>query len=268
MSIDLENFPTSEKGKELLSYVTAHWYDNSYVGKWVYQVIGLELDEVAKYIEEMPYQFFVDTATWGLYLHEIKAGLTIREDLSYEERRLRIKKAVASKAPLSPYKMEQLVEEFTGYQCEIHDCNESGYETAFSHPNTFSVKLIGDGAISTEEAMNYINSIKQSHTVAELSFVLFVVVTNEQADIPKITFRWPFYWWRGRKWNGEYIFDGSIAFDQERPPVFKVVYRFEVEDSKETMDWATYIPAYDATFDGDFIFDGTVKFDSGREEIE
>ena len=36
MAIDLENFPNSEAAKRMLTYVTAHWYDKSYVGKWVF----------------------------------------------------------------------------------------------------------------------------------------------------------------------------------------------------------------------------------------
>ena len=49
--------------------------------------MGRELDLATVHIEELPYQMFIDTATWGLKYHEIKYGLPVREDLSYEERR-------------------------------------------------------------------------------------------------------------------------------------------------------------------------------------
>ena len=45
---DLEQFPTSESAKRMLSYVTPGFYDNSYVGKWLYQVMGLEYDDARK----------------------------------------------------------------------------------------------------------------------------------------------------------------------------------------------------------------------------
>ena len=63
---DLEAFPTSESAVRMLSYVSQGFYDSSYVGKWLYQVMGMEYDDVRKIIEELPYQMFPETATWGL----------------------------------------------------------------------------------------------------------------------------------------------------------------------------------------------------------
>ena len=68
---DLEEFPTSESAKRQLSYVTKGFYDTSYIGKWIYQVMGLEYDEAKRIVEELPLQFFPETATWGLKYHEI-----------------------------------------------------------------------------------------------------------------------------------------------------------------------------------------------------
>ena len=45
MGFDIEHFPTSESAKRMLSFVTKGFYDKSYVGKWLYQVMGLELDQ-------------------------------------------------------------------------------------------------------------------------------------------------------------------------------------------------------------------------------
>ena len=39
---DLENFPTSESAKKMLGYVSDGFYDSSYVGKWLFQVMGIE----------------------------------------------------------------------------------------------------------------------------------------------------------------------------------------------------------------------------------
>ena len=59
----LENFPTSESAKRQLGYVTAGFYDNSYVGKWIFQVIGQEYDDARKIMQELPAQMFPETAT-------------------------------------------------------------------------------------------------------------------------------------------------------------------------------------------------------------
>ena len=63
---ELELFPTSESALKMLSYVTPGFYDKSYVGKWMFQVMGLEYDKALKLAEELPEQFFPETATWGL----------------------------------------------------------------------------------------------------------------------------------------------------------------------------------------------------------
>ena len=38
--LDLENFPDSRSAKAMLSYVTHGWYDRSYIGKWLCEVMG------------------------------------------------------------------------------------------------------------------------------------------------------------------------------------------------------------------------------------
>ena len=39
---DLEAFPVSESARRMMSYVSQGFYDNSYVGKWLYEVMGME----------------------------------------------------------------------------------------------------------------------------------------------------------------------------------------------------------------------------------
>lgn len=79
MSIDLERFPWSDSANRMLTYVTKDWYEKSYVGKWIYEVMGRELDLATMHIEELPYQMFIDTATWGLKYHDIKYGVPVEK---------------------------------------------------------------------------------------------------------------------------------------------------------------------------------------------
>ena len=53
--LDLEAFPTSKSALKMLSYVTQGFYDKSYVGKWLYQVMGQEYDKALKLAEELKY---------------------------------------------------------------------------------------------------------------------------------------------------------------------------------------------------------------------
>ena len=61
-NVDLEHFPANEVAQRLLTYVTRGWYDKSYVGKWIFEVMGLELDTAIKRIEEAQSQSFPETA--------------------------------------------------------------------------------------------------------------------------------------------------------------------------------------------------------------
>ena len=63
-TFDIERFPESESAKRMLSYVTPGWYDYSYVGKWLYEVMGREIDNAEFYVEDLINQLFPETATW------------------------------------------------------------------------------------------------------------------------------------------------------------------------------------------------------------
>ncbi len=164
---EFECFPTSKSAKRMLSYVTPGFYDRSYVGKWLYQVMGLEYDDASTLVEELPYQFFPETATWGLQYHEIKWGLPIRTELSYEERRKIIYQKRDMKSPMTPYRMEQLLKYITDFKVSIFDSNRNG-GYIISHPNLFLVQLIGEGTADTIKIRKQLNMFKQSHTIYKL----------------------------------------------------------------------------------------------------
>ena len=163
--IDLENFPTSESAQNMLATVTPGFYEQSYVGKWLYQVMGLELDEAERLIsEELPLQFFPETATWGLMYHEVKWGLPVRDYLSYDERRKLIYEKRDQRAPMTPYRMESLVKNSTGFNLRVSDIHDTAPGYPVDHPNRFAAIISGNGNVSVNTAMALIERIKQSHT--------------------------------------------------------------------------------------------------------
>lgn len=96
----LEIFPTNEKAKEMLDMVNNGFYDKSYVGKWIFQVMGIEMQEAEKYVMELQQQISPYTATWGLMYHEMKYGLTGMGSL--ENRRKRLFMKITNTMPFSP----------------------------------------------------------------------------------------------------------------------------------------------------------------------
>lgn len=75
---------------EMLSYVSLD-YHTSKIYTAILTVEGSEFDLLRQNIEDLRAQFFLDTATWGLQFWEKEYGLKVNTELSYSERRSRIK---------------------------------------------------------------------------------------------------------------------------------------------------------------------------------
>ena len=218
---DLENFPTSKNAKKMLSYVTENFYDTSYVGKWIYQVMGLEFDDIWELFEEdLAKQLFVETATWGLYLHEIKWSLPIRENLSVEERRKLIYEKRDYHAPMTPWKMEQFLYDVIGMEVHVADVHDaSRFNFVPEHPNIFKVFFVGDETLDVKKAKFLINKLKQSHTAYTINDRREVVIDEsdlERIILSNINFgiRWNF--WDVRTFDGKWLFDGEYLMDARR----------------------------------------------------
>ena len=173
---DLESFPTSESAKKMLRYVSGGFYDDSYVGKWLFQVMGVEYDEALAIVMELPDQFFPETATWGLMYHEIKWGLPARPDLSYEERRGLICQRRDYRAPMTPYRMEELIKTVTSFQVHVADIHDNSLSVRsplmdISHPNQFKIVLEGEGNADLKKIRELVDKVKQSHTVYDLLYL-------------------------------------------------------------------------------------------------
>lgn len=133
-------------------------------GKWIFQAMGKEMDDAHLRIEEeLPYQAFPETATWGLRYHEEKYGLPVRENLSYEERRKLILEKRNTRAPMNPYMMEKILENIIGRKVYVND-----EDTPI---NTFTVEIEpGDNAVDVIAAIKKLKEIKQSHVAFTFSF--------------------------------------------------------------------------------------------------
>lgn len=217
--MDLEHFPKSEAANRMLSYVTKGWYDRSYVGKWIFEALGREVDTAEKLVDELPYQFFIDTATWGLRYHELKYGLPVREDLSYEERRALIKLKRDSQYSMTPYRMESILFDQFGVEVHVNDTNDPG-GFAFEHPNIFSVTFVQDGnekGFDTLKAKDLIDKLKLSHTLYHYRYWLMLEVSQKvECDI-SLELRSKVSVWSEENYgyekillDGKYLLDGSI----------------------------------------------------------
>lgn len=161
--MDLENFPTSESAKRMLNTVTNCFYERSYVGKWIYQVMGREMDDaIAKY-NELQLQIFPETATWGIVYHEQKYGIPINPALPLEERRAEIIRRRDIHSPMNPARIEEIVKGLTNAEVEV---------TENVVPYTFAIDISTDG---NTEQLNYSNIVRTVRNVkpSHLSFYAF-----------------------------------------------------------------------------------------------
>lgn len=158
-NIDLESFPTNEVARRLLTYVTRGWYDKSYVGKWIFEVIGQELDMAIKRVEELQNQAFLEKADWGLYFHELMYGIPMNIDDIEERRRTILKYRDKSiKSPMNPYRLENVILSTFGLA-----------SSAIEQPEQYKFLLKIDwGKVPADlefiyELLKLVDSIKPSH---------------------------------------------------------------------------------------------------------
>lgn len=153
--MDLENFPTSESAKRMMDTIPKGFYANSYVGKWIFQVMGLELDDAKARVEELPYQAFLETVTWGMRYFEEKYGLKVDESMDLEERRKRIQEKISNRGSINPERIREIAERATGRPCSVEEIADD---------YTFWITIFqGDGRFSFKEFLEKIDRSKPSH---------------------------------------------------------------------------------------------------------
>lgn len=173
--MNLENFPTSPAAKRMMKTVSPI-YDKSYVAKWIFQVMGLEIDEAWQYIEELRLQAFPETATWGITYWEQRYNIPPDESLSLEERRQRVIIKRGKRSPMNPARIERIVRDVTGREDMVTEQNGE---------YTFYISILpGESTVDYQELIDTIKSVKPSHLAFKVLFetdVSMTIQVNNQA---------------------------------------------------------------------------------------
>lgn len=169
--MNLENFPTSESAKRMMSYLTQGFYDNSYVGKWIFEVMGREWDEVVEIFDSFPLQGFPQTCSWSLKYFEQKFGLEGKG--TFEERKQALLQKITIFAPFTPDKIRKCIENLTGINMDMIQVLEYPAEFRFE-----IISCIGDNEeADLVSAKNYVSNIKPAHLI--MLFIAEVVLNFE-----------------------------------------------------------------------------------------
>lgn len=165
--LDLERFPTSEAAKRMLGTVSPI-YDRAYVAKWLYQVLGSEIDEAWQFFNELRRQAYPETTTWGIGYWEQQQDLPSDEALTLTERRRRVLVNYGTRAPLNPAIMEQIARNITGRVVSM-------IERAAEYGFTLEIAP-GESMVDYNELLGAVRRMKPSHLSARIMFRVDVTV--------------------------------------------------------------------------------------------
>ena len=162
---DINNFPTKESAKRMLSRIT-RIYDKSYVGKWIFEVMGAEIDLMWDRIEELKLQASPGSATWGIQYWEQRYGIPPDPSLTLEERRKRIIERRMPRLPINPTRLERMLSAICGRDVTIKE-NIAPY--------TFGIYIESSGGndspVDMDRMFDLLNRVKPAHQRYRMSFV-------------------------------------------------------------------------------------------------
>lgn len=160
----------SEAGQRILGYVSPI-YDNGRIGLWLFQVIGAELDELKQWINEIACQAYPQTVTWSIDTWERQYGIGINVEKSLAERRDLLVATVRERAPMTPYKIAQMVAALCG-----------GADTRIQEnvaANTFYIYLNTiPSAVDEASVKRAVDRCKPAHLVYEIKYEQSCLATN------------------------------------------------------------------------------------------
>lgn len=149
-----EGFPTSPAALRMMERVSPT-YDNAYVAKWLFEVMGLEWDEARLIFEELKLQAFPETATWGLRYWEERYQIPVDESHPMEERRQAVIIRRSARAPMNPARIEDVIGRLTGRTVRVEE-NVAPY--------VFAVHLSdGENAVNVRAVLDRLRRMKPSH---------------------------------------------------------------------------------------------------------
>lgn len=156
---------TSPEAERILDFVSPI-YGNSYVGLWLFEVIGRELDDMYHWSVGFEDQTVPDRATWSLPYWEEEYGVISDPNDTIEARRAAVIQKMMYRGPMNPKKLASIVAVSAGVDTDIEENTGK---------NRFSVVLRDlpinrmDGAVkSVAAARRTVDNAKPAHLIYDL----------------------------------------------------------------------------------------------------
>ena len=160
---------TNETAQEIIDFVTPI-YGNSYVGLWIFQAIGVALQEVIEIAERLKYETTPATAELLLDLWEDHYAIARDSSLSVEQRQNRIISKMQSKGACTPARLAAAISAaLNGVKVEI-DENVA--------KNTFRIN-IREYVDSIAPAVAVAERMKPAHLIYQIQVATRTVAQSE-----------------------------------------------------------------------------------------
>lgn len=153
----IREFLKSPAARRFITYITPI-YGDAETALHIFESIGLEIDELITWTEQMWLQINPQTATWSLPYWEQENGLKTDIKLPLPQRQQTLIAKIKTRAPINPAKLESIVFAITGLHAEILER---------THKNTFKIMLLGQTERITE-LRKFIDAAKPAHLIYDL----------------------------------------------------------------------------------------------------
>ena len=226
----------SPSAVRFLQMVTKDFYNRSFIGLWMYEVMGRENDETADVTEQLKYEIFPQTCTWTIYIWEWVYGFEPDDSMSLYDRRERIMERRRERLPINPARIELILSMIIGVPVTI---------TENIAPYTFRVTLHGRLENPITIMVRRLRQIKPSH----LSFEM----VNEHLPVSVINYNAFIF----RELAMYFILASQLTYEDMRFIEFEAKMRFENRGSI----------ARDVRLDGEFDLSGEFLLGATRHYI-
>lgn len=150
---------TSDSARRIYNNVSPI-YGSSYVALWMFQVIGLELDRMMGYFEDIPNQLNPATATWLLPAWEERYGITPGADWTIQRRRDAVVSKRKFNAPITPVKLGDMLSSLSGVLVEVIENTGKNKFSVYVRDNLPAEKFAG--------AKEFTDEAKPAHLIYDI----------------------------------------------------------------------------------------------------
>lgn len=264
--MDLENFPTCQTSQEMMDTISKEFYSDAYIAKWLFQVMGMELEDAKTMFEELRLQIFPETSTWGMRYHEEKYGIQANESLSLEDRRKAVLLKRSMRLPMNPTRLEKLLKEQIGVDVSIIEVYASYVFKVVLHSIDFDMDM--------NAIRKTIYSVKPSHLSYDYIFDYILMEWKERMQLEAVDFSFSFSWLKplltGYLLDGTWYLDGSVVLSNLGIDLMPVTmeYVLNIRENEVFDDVMIHTRSIDLWYlDGSVRLNGSKKLVMDRKEV-